>query len=262
MSLSRTLLAIFCVIHMVLPAHAGIRDAGKYSGVVVFDRWDACILYSGVYVMYISEQTKEKLREHAGKSIQIDAKKVSQPMNPGDGLISELVFLKSPPPMGRNPPPLSGLTLRAVADFKDGEKPSINIVLANAGKEEVRIQSTELAPTLLMKAAGTSSADGPSFALVTRYSFISKGEEPRMSAKGVSAGRPYSWQIDKEVPVSFILKPGEERRVKITFDLPTGEYDFLAGYGGGVHEDKGLASNLVAFDVGDKGGQLVSVKRK
>ena len=27
------------------------------------------------------------------------------------------------------------------------------------------------------------------------------------------------------------------------------EYDFLAGYGGGVHAGQGIASNLIAFDV-------------
>ena len=85
MSLLKTLPVFVCAILLVLPAQAGKRAPGKYRGVVVFDRWDGCILYSGIYVMYISERTKEKLREHTGKSIQIDAKKVSQPRNPGDG---------------------------------------------------------------------------------------------------------------------------------------------------------------------------------
>jgi hypothetical protein len=43
---------------------------GKNSGLVVFDRWGGSILYSGIYVMYVSESTKEKLREHIGKSIR------------------------------------------------------------------------------------------------------------------------------------------------------------------------------------------------
>jgi hypothetical protein len=262
MSPLKTVPAIICLIFLLLPAEAGIRSAGKYSGVVVFDRWDGCILYSGIYVMYISEQTKEKLRKFSGKSIQIDAKKVSQPINPGDGLISELTFLRAPPLTARNRVSVSDLTLRAQADFKEGEKPSVFISLANIGKEEVKIFGSELAPTLLMKAAKPDVADGPSFALVTRQAFISGGEELRTTSSGVANGRPYGWQIDKAVPVTFVLKSGEERRVRITFDLPAGEYDFLAGYGGGVHEDQGLASNLIAFDVGDNGGKLVKVKRK
>jgi hypothetical protein len=261
MSLLQTLPTIIWVIVLVLPVQAGERTPGKYSGVVVFDRWDGCILYSGIYVMYISERTKEKLRAYNGKSIQIDAKKVSQPLNPGDGLISDLAYLRAPPPPARNWVSLSGLTLRTMADFKEGEKPRVVISLANTGKEDVKIFGSELAPTLLMKAARPDVADGPSFALVTRQAFISGGSEPRTTGSGLTKNGPYSWHIDKAVPVTFVLKPGEERRVRISFDLPAGEYDFLAGYGGGVHEDQGLASNLVAFDVANKGGKLVMVTR-
>jgi hypothetical protein len=262
MSLWKHLAIFICVILPIIPAEAGIRTPGKYSGVVVFDRWDGCILYSGIYVMYVSEHTKEKVREYAGKSIQIDAKKVSQPINPGDGLISELAYLKSPPTTVRNWVSLSGLRLQARADFKDGGSPTVVITLANTGKEDVKIFGSELAPTLLMKAAKTQPADGPSFALVTRQAFIVGGEDPRTTGSGIQGGRPYGWKIEEAVPVTFVLKPGEDRRVRITFDLPVGEYDFLAGYGGGVHEDQGLASNLVAFDVDANGGKSVMVKRK
>jgi hypothetical protein len=40
MSLLKTLSAIICITFLVLPAQAGKRTPGKYSGVVVFDRWD------------------------------------------------------------------------------------------------------------------------------------------------------------------------------------------------------------------------------
>ena len=261
MTILQALLSVVCIVLVALPARAGIRSAGKYSGVVIFDRWDGCILYSGIYVMYVSERTKENLRKYSGKSIQIDAKKVKQTINPGDGLITDLEFLRAPPPASRRWLSLSGLTLRAVPDFKNGEKPSFVIALANTGKEEITIVGGELAPTLLRKVDRPEIADGPSHALVTREAFIS-GSEPRTTSRGITEKGPYGWQIDKEVPAKFNLKPGEERRVRISFDLPAGEYDFLAGYGGGVHEDMGLASNLVAFDVGAKGGQLVMVKRK
>lgn len=258
----KVLSAVICITLLGLPARAGERTPGKYSGVVVFDRWGGCILYSGVYVMYVSEQTKEKLRGHAGASVQIDAKKVSQPVNPGDGLITDLAFLKAPPPAARNGASVSGLTLRATPDFKNGEPPSVVIALSNTGTQEVKVFGSELAPTLLMKAAKPGVADGPSFALVTRQAFVSGGSEPRTAGSGLTKTGRYSWKTDEAVPVTFALKPGEERRVRITFDLPAGEYDFLAGYGGGVHECEGLASDLVAFDVDDKGGKPVNVKRK
>ena len=72
---------------------AGIRSTGKYCGVAVFDRWDGCTLYSGAYVMYVSEKTKEGLRKYAGQAVAIDAKEVDQPHNPGDGLIGKFEYL-------------------------------------------------------------------------------------------------------------------------------------------------------------------------
>jgi hypothetical protein len=70
-----------------------VRGLGKYSGVVVFDRWDGCHLYSGAYVMEISERVKEKLRPFAGHAMLIDAQGVFQPINPGDALITKLQVL-------------------------------------------------------------------------------------------------------------------------------------------------------------------------
>ena len=55
-----------------------IRGPGKYSGVVIFDRLDGCHLYSGAYVMEISEKVKEKLRPFVGQAMLIDAEEVFQ----------------------------------------------------------------------------------------------------------------------------------------------------------------------------------------
>lgn len=71
------------------PLHGGLRTEGRYSGYVHFDRWGACTLYSGVYVMYISEQVKDDLRPWGGQCITLNATKVSQPGNPGDGQIRQ-----------------------------------------------------------------------------------------------------------------------------------------------------------------------------
>ena len=47
-----------------LIANAGIRGTGKYSGVVIFDHWDTCLLLSGVYITYVSTAVKEQLRPY------------------------------------------------------------------------------------------------------------------------------------------------------------------------------------------------------
>lgn len=92
---------------------AGIRGAGKYNGVVFYDRWGNCYLFSGVYLMYISEKVKETLRPYQGRAMEIDAKEVYQPMNPGDGLITKYeVIGESKEDI--NSPPIRG---SPVADF-------------------------------------------------------------------------------------------------------------------------------------------------
>jgi hypothetical protein len=242
---------------LVSVASGGIRSTGKYCGTVIFDRWDGCILYSGIYVMYVSEAVKAPLREHRSKSVEIDAKKVSQPINPGDGLIKELVYLR-PAPTARDWIPLEGLGLRVDPALTVDEKARLTITVSNNGTRDVEVRRDELAPTLLMKIrpgqrTPFDPSDGPSTAKITRCSFDAVREDGS-SSRG--------WSIDGHLPGAFVLKPKQKRLITIKFnDLADGEYDFLAGYGGGVHEGKGVASNLIAFDVGEKGkAKIVNVK--
>lgn len=262
---------IFILLFGLAPSSGltGIRGPGTSAGVVVFDRWHGCTLYSGVFLMYISETNKESLLKYAGQCVHIDAKRVFQPLNPGDGLISEFTYLGSAPLRQSNwGVEIDDLQLKTVPSFKDGDKPSIIIRVVNSGKKDREIQSAFLAPTLLTKHATQQErcgpSDGPSFALITRQNFWSGGDEsPRWRGKGIRQGRRYAWTIGKEnaFPRTFKLKPGQTKEIRITFDLPEGQYDFLCGYGGGMNAVKSIASNLVAFDV-EKKGRARSVKIK
>lgn len=247
--------AVVIVVGVSASLVAGIRGPGKYCGVVIFDRWGACTLYSGTYVMYISENVKAQLRPYEGQCVQIDAKQVDQPMNPGDGLISELEYL-GPAPAQRGGPVVDGLSLSAIRAFQNGEGPRIKIVLRNEGDGSRDVSGREWAPTVLGKATATrrplTAFDDACFAVVTRQAFV-VGAKPRASGKGVEYSTRFAWSIDAEVPTTFTLKPGDERAVTISLELPKGEYEFLSGYGGGVHEGKCVASNLVAFDVDENG---------
>jgi hypothetical protein len=103
-------------------AFAGIRGPGKYAGVVIFDRWKSCILFSGVYLMYISENVKEGLREYEGQAILLDALEVRQPKNPGDGLITKYKVLGPAPHAASHsvvPTVPEGLVLTANGPFDD-----------------------------------------------------------------------------------------------------------------------------------------------
>lgn len=245
-------------------AFAGIRSEGKYSGVVIFDRWDGCTLYSGVYVMYISESVKERLRKSAGECVTIDAKAVSQPMNPGDGLISKFEYLGHAKASVWTPS-INGLTLKVSPAFVNGEQPRVTVIVRNDGYKEQTIDPSHLAPTLLTGEQGRNArysvSDGPSVAIITRQSFRDWPDKIATSGRGTSEGGTYVWKIEEPFSVACPLQPKEQKEFTISFELAAGQYDFLAGYGGGVHDGPCLASNLLAFDV-DSDGKATLVKLK
>jgi hypothetical protein len=118
----------------------------------------------------------------------------------------------------------------------------------------------QLALTLLGKKSNRNSffdpSDGLSTALITRTGL---GGSRRSGTSNSSRDRCF-WTIgDKPIPHSFTLKPGQQHSITISLILPRGEYDFLCGYGGGVHEDKPLATNIVSFDV-DENQRAMLVK--
>jgi hypothetical protein len=242
-------------------SYAGERGPGKYSGVAVFDRWNGCILYSGVYVMYVSDDVKEKLRPYAGQAVLINATKVFQPHNPGDGLIKEFGYLGPALDENLGKSRLVGLKLKSEAAFANGERPSVMMEIINAGKETLTLFSDDLAPTLLVRQTQkiksfASPSDGPSVAVITRQAFWIGASEPRWHGEGWV---DYKWTIGEanSLPRLLTLVPGQEKQIKITFDLPEGEYEFLCGYGGGVHAGRCIASNLTFFDVEKNGKGII-----
>src|SRR5690242_15599258 len=129
-------------------ALGGDRGPGKYAGIVIFDRWDTCYLYSGTYLMHISDKTKEVLRVYEGKSILIDAKEVFQPINPGDGLITKFEVLGDAETK-TDLPELRGLKLVAIPAFGNDQKPRFRLEIENQGKENASFTTENIAPTLL-----------------------------------------------------------------------------------------------------------------
>jgi hypothetical protein len=252
--------ALFLALSLV----AGIRGPGKYNGVVIFDRWGACYLYSGAYLMPVSEKVKELLRSWEGKAVLVDAQEVYQPMNPGDGLITKLVVLGPADepalvPMQR-PPDIDGLSLTVTANFSKEVPDELIVQVRNVGSASRELRMDALAPTLLAKKGGTElfwePADGPSFAALTRFDMLFLAKSPprqswtingnsHVTAISVASGTPIS--------ASVHIEPGEVIEVPLVFELGPGEYEFLAGYGGGVHAARSLASNRLDFDVAESG---------
>jgi hypothetical protein len=242
-------MAMACLSFHLL-AGAGIRTAGKYSGVVIFDRWDGCIVFSSVYLMYISESVKEDLRPYVGQAIEIDALDVFQPMNPGDGLIRKYRII-GPAADKYEGITLDALVLTAAKVYTTGS-PSAVVEIRNIGRESIRVDSSEIGLALMMKKQGYQRgdpSDGPSTAVITRANVLSS--DWRRGSRVDDTMLSWSFEVDPNDPFPefFSLAPSEVRRTTITFHVPPGEYEFFFGYGGGVHEERSLASNPVSFDV-------------
>jgi len=252
----------------VVKCNAGIRGPGKYCGIPIFDRWDGCTLYDGVFVMYFAEDVKESLRSYAGKPIQIDAKKVVQILNPGDGVINELEYL-GPAPDGLRTSDMKGVVLVSSVKLQEDGKPVARMTIENNSKGQRRFFSTDLSFTVLMKCAPLKgsypASNGRSFALITRQSFyIGGSSRSRWQSEGVQGGRPYTWTIGEEnaLPSEFMVQSGEMKQIDIKLDLPDGQYDFLFGYGGGAHGGRCLASNLSAFNVKNGKAKIVKIENR
>jgi hypothetical protein len=249
--------------------NAGIRGPGKYNGVVIFDRWGACYLYSGAYLMPVSEKVKELLRSWEGKAVLVDAQEVYQPINPGDGLITKLVVLgpadePASVPMQR-PPDIDGLSLTVAANFSKEASDELVVQVRNVGSTSRELHMDALAPTLLAKKGGDEHpwppADGPSFAALTRFDMLFLAKTPARQSWGVN-GNPHvtAMSVASGTPISarIHIEPGEVIEVPLTFELGPGEYEFLVGYGGGVHAARSLASNRLDFDVSESGKAQLS----
>ena len=251
---ARLCVALATLLLFAGPSSAGIRGPGKYSGVVVFDRWDGCLLFSSVYLMYISEVVKDDLRSYAGQAIQIDALDVLQRVNPGDGLIRKFKVLGPAPEKHLGAIP-EGLFLVADGPFPNRGLPAVTLEIRNQGAKSATVDSSKIGLALLTKKQegyyAFDPSDGPSTAIITRVSVLNPGGKFWWSLDGVKHSFSYTIDPENRLPHSFDLDPGRSRSTTVTFEIPPGEYQFISGYGGGVHEERSLVSNPVSFDVNE-----------
>ena len=238
---------------VILTARAGLRGPGKYCGVVVFDRWDTCFLLSGPYITYISDAVKNELRPYKGAAMQVDASEVVQPINPGDALIRKYEII-GPAPDTRHWVMLDGLELVAESDFGPHGVPTFLIEIRNAGDKPVKVDSSELGPALLgLSPKGPFCAsDSKSGAWITRGDLVNSSSWESGSGS-VKYSASYTIDPKSRPPERFQLAPGQSKKFRVTFKVPPGQYQFMVGYGGGVHEEKSLASNTISFDLNDRG---------
>jgi len=242
----------------VLTLYAGMRGPGKYSGVVIFDRWDTCFLLSGPYITYVSEKVKETLRPYRDQAMQVDASEVVQPMNPGDGLIQKYTIV-GPAPKDSSRQVIEGIRISVESDFDRDRTPAFLIKIENSSDKPIQIDSGEIGLTLLGLKIDPSfnPSDGKSMAWVTRADLSMPSSAMSITVNHHTTSASYSIDPNTKLPKWFALNPGEIKQARIKFQVPPGPYQFLVGFGGGVHAGKSLASNTISFYVDSDGTPIL-----
>jgi len=242
----------------LLVVNAGLRGPGKYSGVVIFDRWDTCLLLSGGYITYVSDAVKEELRPYRNEAIQINASVVNQVENPGDALIHKYTII-GPAPQSSDTQQIDGVRIRIRSDFDSDHTIAFWVMIENSATAPIEIESGKIGPTLLGLKSPTfsSTSDGKSVAWITRAGLLNAITRTPMFDNHTLS---FSYEIDPKTQIAerFSLNPGESKQVRVLFKLPPGPYQFLVGFGGGVpHEGKSLVSNAISFRVDESGNPTV-----
>jgi hypothetical protein len=241
---------------LLTAVHAGLRGKGKYSGVVIFDRWDTCFLLSGPYITYISEAVKEELRPYAGNAIEIDVTEMTQPTNPGDGLVNSYVIL-GPAPDDPSEPITNKVEITVEPGFDGKKAPTFVITLRNDSGQPVPVSPSEVGITLLGRNRGValSASNGKSVAWITRADLVPHGPNgmAESSWKSTVDGKTVYAKYSAAQPCAFRTRIELDAygsvSCRVRLDVPTGDYQFMSGYGGGVHAWKSITSNAVSFNV-------------
>ena len=180
----------------------------------------------------------------------MDALEVTQPTNPGDGLIQKLKVL-GPAPPSKSPFTFEGIKLNARPVAVEGVRAAIELTVTNESDTPAKIDTSQIGFVLLSEriAGAQTPSDGPSTAVITRSNvFIGKGTSGLGNGEKVYS---YSYIIPDSLrfPQSLELVPHTSRSTQIRFELPAGHYQFLAGYGGDVHESKLNVSNPTSIEL-------------
>jgi len=236
----------------ITPLWAGLRGPGKYSGVVFFDRWDTCMLLSGPYLTYISESVKENLRPYSGKAIQIEASQVFQPNRAEDTQIRQYTI--TGPATAPQFIKLDGLDLHVKAAFEADRRPRFRIVIQNNGPSVVTVLTQQAGITVLRnRKLSSGPSDGRSDAVITRSSLFQTSATREWASDGQLFRASFAIEGEAVMPDYIKLLPGHFRSYAVALDISPGQYQFVFGYGGGVHQEASLLSNAISFDVSPEG---------
>jgi hypothetical protein len=83
----RFLFLLLVMLSVSFVARAEIMLAGTYYGRYAETQWGSKVLYNGAFHVFVSDDAAKVLEEHRGKLLKVEVSSVSQPINPGAGMI-------------------------------------------------------------------------------------------------------------------------------------------------------------------------------
>src|SRR5262249_15907145 len=153
----------------------------------------------------------------------------------GDGLIKKFDIIGESKedlrPFNRTPS-IRGVELRANVSKVSGRFRA-TVEIRNNSAANVAIESDALGFPVILPAKPFFlwPSDGTSCAVITRISATSPDGKNRVNSQTWG----WTFESSNRLPNRFTLRPSEARTTSVVLDLPKGAYQFIAGYGGGVH---------------------------
>jgi len=184
---------------------------------------------------------KEKLRPYAGQAIQIDVTEILQPMNPGDALVKAYAILGDPP--DGHDDSIAKIEIEVRSAFDGENSPIFDVTLRNASVEKAGVSPSAVGLTLLGINQGMlfSASDGKSVAWITRADLEPRNTDQIAKSSWSSAvdGKTIAYaKYNAMQPCAFKsfveLAADESVSCRVRLEIPAGEYQFMAGYGGGA----------------------------
>lgn len=114
---------------------------GTFRGYYCETRWGQKVFHCGPYHYFVGDDAAKALAPHAGKPLEFEVLELSQPMNPGAGLIQEVGKITE---TGA----LSGLTLTAALKSNKvvhGDGVPVHVTLRNDSAEKIKVWPCKLA---------------------------------------------------------------------------------------------------------------------
>lgn len=135
---------------------AEILGPATYHGYFARDRWGRNVFHLGPYHLFVSDDVAKTLAEHAGKPLEVEVTRMSQPRNPGAGMIMSVgrVAVKGA---------ASGLVLSArlnAPKVVEGEGVEFQLSVRNRSSAEITVDPRAFTVVLVTDTPFANSAIG------------------------------------------------------------------------------------------------------